>query len=112
MNVELADHLRSWISGIVREEVARALSEATRVTEYLSTSEAAEFARVTQDTIRRWVREGRLESCGAGRQICVSRAELEKLMRPGKRVARRMTSAPAREISPEALALRDLGLAK
>jgi excisionase family DNA binding protein len=107
---DLSEALRPLIAELVREEVARLLGDSQR-SEYLTSAAAAELAQVTQATIRRWVREGRLTACGAGKDLRIVRAELEKLMRPGKRVVRRTRPGRGRGETPEILALRALGLA-
>lgn len=95
------DELRAWITEIVREEVRRALAEAAAPEEYLSTHAASELAGVAEGTLRRWIREGRLVGCRAGRVLRVRRRDLEKLLRDG--------GTRDRELSPEALARRDFG---
>lgn len=76
--------LRSLIQDIVRQEVAKVLRGAEPQGEYLSTADAARLAAVTQGTVRRWIRARRLTAFGAGREIRVSRAELERLMKCGR----------------------------
>jgi len=87
------DPLRSLIVEIVREELARQ-RDALGADGFLTTFEAAERARVTQGTVRRWIAEGRLTSHVAGRVLRVRIAELDKLMTPGRKrlpsVARRV----------------------
>jgi excisionase family DNA binding protein len=66
--------------------------------EMLTTHEAADLARVAVGSVRRWVRQGRLQRHRVGRTLRVSRVELECLMRdPG----------PDRELTPEEQADRD-----
>lgn len=92
---------------LVREEVATAVRAAladARQDEYLSTSAAARLASVAQGTVRRWIREGRLEALGAGREIRLRRTDVEALMRGGRGYGRR-TAKPIG--SPEALAVQD-----
>lgn len=48
--------------------------------EYLSTKEAAELARVSVYTIRRWVKHGELTRHLAGTRVLVRRDELEALL--------------------------------
>lgn len=85
-----ADPLRAIIREIVREEVRAEVREvlaARKPAECLSTGEAAELARVTPGTIRRWIRAGRLTAMSAGRELRVSRAEVDKLVRCGRRTS-------------------------
>lgn len=107
---DLVPHLEAWIATRVREEVERQLAEARAPREYLTTTESAALANVSQATVRRWVREGRLEAHGAGRELRILRIELDGLMRPnGRRLAPRAPVTP-RALSPEEQAEKDLGL--
>lgn len=96
---DLDQALRETIRKIVREEVEAALADIATPTEFLSTGEAAELARVAPGTIRRWIREHRLEQHRAGREVRVKRADVEQLLRSGKR--------PANDLTPEQQAERD-----
>ena len=98
MNVEAT--LRQLLAELVREEVERALAARVATVEYLDTGAAAVAARVSPATVRRWIRAGRLERCGAGPRILVRRADLDRLLRSG---------AGARELPPEVLARRRFG---
>jgi excisionase family DNA binding protein len=86
--------LRETVREMVRAEVRAVLAEiAPRPDDYLSTRAAAKLAGVADGTIRRWIRERRLESHRAGRHVRVRRADLERMMRDdGRR---------GRELSPE-----------
>ena len=79
----LESGLRELIAELVRDEVRRALGDAPKHDEFLSTPAAAQVADVAQGTIRRWVREGRLEAHRAGRVVRVRRADLERVLRDG-----------------------------
>ncbi len=80
------------IAAAVREaleaELPRAVREALRVVqgaaaapvEYLKTAEAARVAQVAEETIREWVRDGRLPRHNAGRELRVRRDELEAFL--------------------------------
>lgn len=76
-------NLRTMIADLVRDEVRRAVADATRADEYLSTRAAASLAQVAPGTIRRWIRARRLSRCSTGRVLRVSRIELEALLRSG-----------------------------
>lgn len=93
--------LREIIAAVVREEIGRALAELRAPDEYLSTRAAAEVAGVAVGTIRRWIREGKLDEQRAGRMVRVRRDDLDRLLRDGgrKQVA----------VSPEQLARRMFG---
>jgi excisionase family DNA binding protein len=94
------------IAELVRVEVdARvraALAERPAVAELLSTAEAALYAKVTPRSIRRWLDEGKLRALHAGRELRIRRADLDELMRSGRR-------RNAAELTPEELAERDFG---
>jgi excisionase family DNA binding protein len=75
--------LQELVSQQVRAEVRRVVAELHRPDEYLSTRSAASLASVTQGTVRRWVKEGRLARHMAGRVVRVSRLELERFLRDG-----------------------------
>lgn len=109
---ELLAHVQEWLGVVVRHEVARALAQVDVSAQqpYLSTHEAAQFARVTAGTVRRWIDEGRLTRHSSGRRVLVSRVELKRLVRAdGKRqpprAKRRRETA-----TPEERAERMLGL--
>lgn len=99
----IAQQLRVWIAEAVQEAL-RTERERTVLQEYLSTRQAASLANVSQGTIRRWIRDGRLEAKGAGRELRVEHEKLMALMNEGRR---RRSEAPE---SPEAHAMRLLGL--
>jgi excisionase family DNA binding protein len=97
--------LAGAIAELVRAEVAGQVAAALAgrsADEYLSVRRAAEIASVADDTIRRWIRERRLEPLGAGRHLRVRHAELDRLLADGGRRTRRT------EESPEASARRYL----
>ena len=94
--------LDAIIRSIVRDELARALrGQRAANDDYLSTGAAARIAAVTPGTIRRWIREGRLPECRAGRVVRILRGDLERLL----------ADAPDRSatMTPEALARKDFG---
>ena len=90
--VEVA--LRAFISSVVRSELK--LTKANpRHDEYLSTADAAQIARVTPGTVRRWVRGKQLAKHGTGPRVRIKRVDLESYLRgevvesPGERAIRR-----------------------
>ncbi|MDQ3364345.1 MAG: helix-turn-helix domain-containing protein [Myxococcota bacterium] len=97
----LERELRDLVREIVRDEVKRALSAVVQRDEYLSTINAAALAGVHPDTVRRWIREGRLAEHRAGRELRIRRADLETLLRSNVR--------DPDELSPEERAARDFG---
>ncbi len=72
--------LESLIRSIVRDELAKVQPANDVTTAYLSVREAADFARVSIYTIRRWVRAGELTRHHAGTRLLVDRGELERLL--------------------------------
>lgn len=81
--------LASAIAELVRTEVAgqvaAALAGRPAAGELLSTAEAAAHAKVTPETIRRWVAAGKLPEHRAGREVRIARADLERLLHRGTR---------------------------
>lgn len=82
------DTIRGIVRDVVREEVREALAAArTRnapdrdgIDGYMSIAKAAAFADVAPGTLRRWIHEGRVTGRRAGRDLRVSRAELERFL--------------------------------
>lgn len=107
MNQSLEQTLHALITKEVRAEVRRVIAEAMRPDEYLSPASAAKLAEVTPETIRRWVKAGKLTRYGVSgkkkrtRVLRVSRLELERLLRSD--------GAQNDELSPEQLAEQRFG---
>ena len=99
---------KDWIAQLVRDEVKKALQDAGNA-EFLSTAEASAFARVSPDTLRRWVKEGKLTTGHAGRELRFRRKDLEGLMTSGTGRARVQRSRRAEALTPEEIAARDWG---
>lgn len=95
----LESGLREMVRELLREELGKAVATVTpRTDEYLSTHSAASMAGVTDGTIRRWVREGRLQRHGKPPRILrVLRSDVETLLRTGGH-------RPANDSTPEELA--------
>lgn len=113
MPPELAEMLRAWIASIAREAAIKALAEATSHArdEYMTTREAARFARVTTRTVRRWVDDGRLTRHGA-RYLRISRVELERQLQAApRRKPLQPLRTRRRELTPEEHAAVALGIA-
>lgn len=96
---EFETKLRALIADVVRDEVRRAVADATKADEFLSTEAAAAVAKVAPGTIRRWVKERRLARANTGRHIRVSRNELERMLKAG----------PSNDLTPEQLARKMFG---
>jgi len=88
-----ADELRALLQTAVREGVRAALAEArtTRDEEegYLAIQRAAKFADVHPDTIRVWIKAGRLRGYHAGRELRVLRSDLRRFLELGDVVEQR-----------------------
>ncbi len=98
----LASAIRQLVQTEVAAQVAAALAERPAVAELLSTAEAAQYAKVTPRSIRRWLDQGKLRALHAGRELRIRRAELDELLRDGRR-------RKAAALTPEQLAERDFG---
>lgn len=97
----LASAIRQLVQAEVAAQVAAALAERPAVAELMSTGEAAQYAKVTPRSIRRWLDQGKLQALHAGRELRIRRADLDELMRGGRRRKAALT--------PEQLAERDFG---
>jgi excisionase family DNA binding protein len=98
----LATAIRQLVQTEVAAQVAAALAERPAVADLLSTAEAAQYAKVSQRSIRRWLDQGKLRALHAGRELRIRRADLDQLMCGGRR-------RKAAELTPEQLAARDFG---
>ena len=67
------------VRALVREEVRRALGEAT-APDSLTTEQAADAAGVTPKTIRQWIADGRLPASHRGRLRVIRRTDLSTLL--------------------------------
>ncbi|HEU0035895.1 MAG TPA: helix-turn-helix domain-containing protein [Kofleriaceae bacterium] len=105
---DLAAGLRAWIADIVRTELKVQLagivpSPKVPPSPYMTAKEAGEYARVSAATIRKWIRTGRLQAHGAGRELRVRIDDLVDTLRPQPRRTS-VRGSGARELSPEDLA--------
>ncbi len=101
----LADALAAAVADLVIEAVREEIGRRTPTAapdEYVSIRNAAAYAQVAPGTLRRWIRQRKLEPYGAGRHLRVKRVDLDRLLGEGGRRVRRV------EESPEAMADRDL----
>ena len=89
MSIDAA--LRELVREVVRQELEEALSwlrsdpgtmsaSPQSASGYLTTTEAAERARVSGESIRAWVRSGRLSGRWAGRKLLVRAADLDAFL--------------------------------
>lgn len=108
MTPSIEQTLRDLVAQEVRAEVRRVVSDAMRPDEYLSPATAAKLAEVTPETIRRWVKSGKLTRFGVSgakkrtRVLRVSRLELERLLRTDG-------ASNDEQLTPEQLAERRFG---
>lgn len=83
--------VREVLAEVIRTELAPILVELrdaltargavnADASEYISTRRAAEIASVQPATIRRWIAEGQLKECRAGRHIRVRLGDLRRCM--------------------------------
>ena len=75
--------VRTIVRSVVIEETAR-LGASTTI-KYLTVSEASEVARVAPNTVRRWLRNGRLDKHEAGSAVRVRRDDLDRFLRGQRR---------------------------
>ena len=88
MTGQLEAAFRELMRDVVRDEVRSALAESrprqaatTAPGEpYLSVANAAKLADLAPNTIRTWIRDGRLPAHRAGRVLRVRRSELESFL--------------------------------
>lgn len=86
----LEESFRALIREVVRDELRAALdvqmhrnagaSSGGDEDGYIPLVRAAELAAVAPGTLRRWIREGRLNACRAGRVFRIRRQELEHFL--------------------------------
>lgn len=57
--------------------------------QYMLIAEVAQIARTSPDTVRAWLRSGRLPSVRPGRRRLIRRADFEQFMAPDVLVERR-----------------------
>lgn len=71
--------IESVVRNVVREELRTALG-MSRPSEYLSLRDAAVRAGVSAATVRRWVKDGKVQRYGEGRIVRVKWADVEAAM--------------------------------
>ncbi len=78
--------LDEQIRAIVREELAKLLAEREASSEWLSAYDAAQILGVHPKTMRKWIREGKIEGKRTeGGRHRVRRADLEAFLDRGSR---------------------------
>jgi excisionase family DNA binding protein len=80
MDIELI--IRDAVRTAVREELRAGLADLRPAPagQYLTIKEAAELARVSRDSLRRWIGAGRLTARRAGRELRIERSALEAFL--------------------------------
>jgi excisionase family DNA binding protein len=91
----LRDIIRDEVRTAIRQELGK---KPVTAGDYVSVVEAANIASVQGQTIRAWIRSGRLTEYKAGRVLRVRRSELETFLAAAPR------PATASDLSPEDLA--------
>jgi excisionase family DNA binding protein len=91
----LREIIREELKAVLRQELGKTPASAG---EYVSVSEAAKIASVQVQTIRAWMRAGKLKEYKAGRVLRARRSELEEFLATGP------DPDSNRNASPEALA--------
>lgn len=95
--------LESVVRNVVREELRTALG-ASKPSEYLSLRDAAVRAGVSAATVRRWVKDGKVQRFGEGRIVRVRWADVEAALSKAE--------APATEAAVDAKVMSILGRAR
>jgi excisionase family DNA binding protein len=94
---ELREIIRDEVRTTIRQELGKQPASAG---EFVSVAKAAQIAAVSTQTIRAWVRAGRLMEYKAGRVLRVRRSDLEAFLATGP------TPSASARLSPEDLADR------
>jgi excisionase family DNA binding protein len=105
----LAEEIKAALREVLREELPRALSLLQPRTDedgYLSVQKAATLVEVHPDTIRAWVKDGRLVAHRAGRELRIRRDQLRRFLEGGGPQKNRPTPE---EKAAEILGRRRLG---
>lgn len=92
---ELLDLITAAVRKAVRDELDAAGDKDPRSREYLDVATAAAMASVSGQTVRGWVRQGRLTRYSTGRSLRVRRDELEALLAAGPDRSRAVDPATA-----------------
>jgi hypothetical protein len=72
--------LRALVAEEMRKVLREEMCRQPERDEYLPVATAAQIAAVVPDTIRAWIRQGRLTERWAGRELRVIRSELDRLL--------------------------------
>lgn len=89
------------LRALIREEIRAELAEQAAQSEWLSAYDAAQILGVHPKTLRKWIREKRLEATRAGdRHYRIRRADLDRLLKNG---------STNDNLTPEQMAARKYG---
>lgn len=89
------NHLREMLASVVRDVVreelgaSRGHNASGGGSEYLTYGEAAELLSVSASTIKRWVRDGKLATFGAGKLKRVKGADARAVLAPSPATPKR-----------------------
>ena len=92
---EERERLASLIRAL-REEILELTGRAPGQAHFLTVEEAAQRARHSPDSIRQWIKEGRLSRCGTARKLLVREDELQSLLTEGDQTDGRAVDIEAR----------------
>lgn len=88
--------IREELKSVLRSDLLARLAEHRCTTQeedgYLAIQKAADFADVHSDTIRAWIKAGRLRGYRAGRELRVLRSELRRFLETGDSAEQRETA--------------------
>lgn len=85
---------------LIREELAKLLDEREAASEWMTAYDAAQVLGVHPKTLRKWIREGKLEATRAGSRHRVRRADIDRMLARG---------STNENLTPEQLAERKYG---
>jgi excisionase family DNA binding protein len=74
---------REQVRAVVRATLAELRPATATAGEYLTVAQASELAQVAPDTLRIWIKAGKLPRRMAGRELRVRREDLERLLASG-----------------------------
>lgn len=77
------DVIRQTVRDVLREELRDLVAESKPAAgdgPLMTVADAAQYARVHEDTIRTWLRHGKLQRFKAGRELRVRRDDLERFL--------------------------------
>lgn len=79
MSAILSEAILEEVRSVARAEAERLLEQARELPRYLSVKRASEVTSYPEDTIRKWLRQGRIKNYGTGRSVRVKLSEIIKM---------------------------------